>query len=260
MTKTITMQNFSTLLFLIGAVAILFACQSKNNPEPEKAKSVGNISLESQITKVLYVHAGKGLVLRDKPSAQGAAIATIAYGSKIEALSATTEGETYLAEQVGNYQLAGKWLNVKTADGKVGYVFERYVFPFATHKADYGQESYFEWFYQQYASGVHVETTTEDSTAFREGAIDGRSTLFNDGAEFEFAMYEGGISEFLRIPAGKMKIEDALVIFRAFHFRGQDQVTTTYDVSLKSIFVNGEAFALQLQEKDGFLEIAFHGS
>lgn len=247
-------------MLLILATSILFSCQVKTNTDTDKPSTAGQIASEAPVTKVLYVHAGKGLVLRDKPSAQGAPIVTLPYGSQVEALRAEAEGETYLAEQVGKYQLSGKWLNVKTTDGKVGYVFERYVFPFATHKADYGQESYFEWFYQQYAPDVHIEITTEDSSSFQEGAIDGRSTIFDDGAEFEFAMYEGGISEFLRIPAGKMKIEDALVIFRAFHFRGQDQITTTYDESLKSIFVNGEAFAIQLQEKDGFLEIAFHGS
>lgn len=253
------------IIFIFLGIILCPACKQKSNADASPTVSIDSTAtvtneMPSEKPTTLYVHAGRGVVLRATPAPDGAKITTLQYGTKIEANSMTATGQTYVAERVGKYELSGKWLKVKTQDGKEGYIFEKYAFPFPTHKADYGDQSYFEWFYQQFAPESKIEMTTDDSTSFQEGAIDGRTTIFDDGAEFEFAMFEGGISEFLRIPQDKMKIEDALVIFRAFYFRDLNNITTSYDESLKSIFVNGETSAVQIQQKDGFLEIAFHAT
>lgn len=252
-------RNFIFLLFIVVAAS---NCQSTPAANAEKAGDSAQPTTPAGEDKAtqLYIHAGKGVVLRATPSPTGAKVATLAYGTKVEAKSLATTGPTYVAERVGPYQLAGKWLKVSTADGQEGYVFERYAFPFPTHRGDYGQLTYFEWFYQQFAPQANIEISTTDSTSFQEGAIDGRTTIFDDGAEYEFAMFEGGVSEYLRIPASKMTIEEALVIFRAAHFRDEKNITTSYDETLKSIFVNGEISAVQIQKKDGFIEIAIHVS
>ena len=257
-------MSYRILIFLFLALTIFISCKPKSTVEAA-TEAVSDSTAQGSTfvpntTKLLYVHAGKGVVLRATPGADGAKIATLAYGTTVETSSSETTGSVYVAERVGPHELSGKWLKVKMKDGKEGYVFERYVFPFPTHVADYGEQSYFEWFYQQFAPEAKIELTTDDSTSFQEGAIDGRTTIFDDGAEYEFAMFEGGISEFLRIPLGKMTIEDALVIFRAAHFRADENITTSYDETLKSIFVNGETSAVQIQEKDGFLEIAIHAT
>lgn len=252
------------LFFLFAGIVIFIGCKPKSTAKHSAAMVTDSTtqvnSATAKASTALYVHAGKGVVLRATPAADGAKITTLTYGTKVEANSLEATGQNYVAEKVGPYSLSGKWLKVKTADGKEGYVFERYVFPFPTHQADYSDQTYFEWFYQQFSPQAKIEIETDDTASFQEGAIDGHTTIFDDGAEYEFAMFEGGVSEFLRIPVGRITIENALVIFRAAHFRDSKNITTTYDETLKSIFVNGEISAVQIQEKDGFIEIAIHAA
>lgn len=207
----------------------------------------------------MYVHARSGLSLRAEPRAGAARIAVLPYGDRVEVLSPEPVGEVLTVEEYGPYKVRGRWMNVRSAEGKEGYVFEHYVQPIPV-KTDLGEdETYLEWFYGQWIPTATVEMETTEPESWAEHAIDGRTVVYSDGGEYEFAFFEGGISEYLRMPATMISPEAAMVMLRSA-FYPHKEVTTEYDEEDQSLRAWDEASALVIKREGEWVVIALHAS
>jgi hypothetical protein len=86
-----------------------------------------------KVGDTLYVYASGNLVLRDKPAKTGTKITSVQYGSPVVVLALPKSDNQYVAEHIGSFTLSGGWVKVKTAEGKVGYLFEGYLMSYPPH-------------------------------------------------------------------------------------------------------------------------------
>jgi hypothetical protein len=75
----------------------------------------------------LYVLAPSGLVLREKASAQGNKITTVALGETVTVLKENFRKVPHSVLEFKGYNIRGFWVKVRTADGQEGYVFDGYL-------------------------------------------------------------------------------------------------------------------------------------
>lgn len=209
--------------------------------------------------ELLYVHARTGLSLRAAPAPDARLVAILPYGTALERLSGDPQGKPYTAETYGPVALTGRWLEVREPGGQTGFVFEGYAFPFPTQEAARLYDiSYLEWFHRQLAPMAEVKDMATDESVWREGALDGRRVIYSDGAQYEYAMYEGGLSEYLSLPSGIVNIAHAMVVLRAGLFP-PDWVETQYDAAEQTLYIADPAATLAIRQEDGQLRITLHG-
>lgn len=240
---------------------MLASCQPNSSGTTAGDPSASVDSSASALSKVhqLYVHDRRGLVLRTAPSPDAERVATLVYGDSVTTTTLDKVGEVHVDEKIGPRQIADRWHKVISSKGQEGYLFAAYLFAAPTLEPSQSTETYLEWFYPHWAAGAKVASEGSEPADFQEGAIDGRKVIFEDGANYEFAMYEGGVSEYLRIPVGKISIEAAFVLFRAA-FYGHDYSETKYDGEDKSLVVRDEVSALVVSQEEGYIVIALHAS
>lgn len=209
--------------------------------------------------ELLYVHARTGLSLRAAPAPDARLVAILPYGTALERLSGDPQGKPYTAETYGPVALTGRWLEVREPGGQTGFVFEGYAFPFPTQEAARLYDiSYLKWFHRQLAPMAEVKDMATDESVWREGALDGRRVIYSDGAQYEYAMYEGGLSEYLSLPSGIVNIAHAMVVLRAGLFP-PDWVETQYDAAEQTLYIADPAATLAIRQEDGQLRITLHG-
>lgn len=207
----------------------------------------------------LYVHARTGLSLRAAPAPDAKLLAILSYGTALEQLSGDPQGKPYTAETYGPVALTGRWLKVREPGGNTGFVFEGYAFPFPTQDpARLHDISYLEWFHRQLAPMAEVKTVATDKSVWRQGAMDGRQVTYSNGTQYEYAMYEGGLSEYLTLPDGIIGIARAMVILRAGLFP-PDWVETKYDADEQTLYIADPTATLAIRQEGEQLQIALHG-
>ncbi|MFM9946415.1 MAG: SH3 domain-containing protein [Saprospiraceae bacterium] len=213
----------------------------------------------------LYVHARSGLVLRKTPSKEGQKIANVPYnGQPVRVLALPDPANRYVAERIGEFELSGGWVKVRTSAGQEGYLFDGYLMPFAP-RIESSEEGFYEaeWFYPSTFAGGRVELPL----SAEEGLIEHFKRVYKDGAEFEQQGFHGGISQFLYLPKGKFSLQQALVLGRILFCTTMDnkgnmvpmKTKNTYDAAQQLITLqNTDGYEqLTIQSKDGRIVLSF---
>ncbi len=241
------------LLLSLFCIA-LFACES-NTPSEKNESNTIEEQEEATTIDTLFIHARTGLQLRKAAAKDAERLATLTYGTPFITTS-QPEGQVLQESAYGPYQIKGQWLKGKTADGKEGYLFAPYLFPFSPK---YKKEPAppLEWLYQQYAPNVSIVEETTESDALPEGAIEGKMIRFSDEATYQVAFFEGGISYFLEVPKEQLSVTDALILFRSAYFQDRS-ITTEYDEADQAIIVSDQAATLIIKEENGKVKVTLH--
>ncbi len=182
----------------------------------------------------LYVHAPSGLVLRKTPSKNGKKIASVPRdGRLLKVLEPADPGNRFTAEKIGSFELSGGWVKVKTTRGEEGWLFEGYLsrYPPLLEKSNDPCCLAGELFYRSVspAKGERISfSELEETEGHRQGYLDGAfyETLFHAAGEYE---------RFL-LPAGKMTMQEALVLFRSLWF-GSTKTFSKYDAAKRRLNV-----------------------
>jgi hypothetical protein len=248
------------LLFLLAFAACKQETKTTADGTPPAANPASAATAPTTIAApaTLYVHAANGSVLRKTPDRDGEKIATlIANGRPLQVLAPADPNNRIIVEKIGAFELSGGWVKVKTEAGQEGYLFEGYLAPYPPliEVPEEGQ-TYFEAFY----AAISSPSGPREALPMQPEAGDaGHRQRFADGAVVESTPYAGGYSETLRLPAGKMTPQEALVVFRPLWFRQGIKSTVKYDNSTSTLTVNdGEGYQdLIIKPKNGGLEIQF---
>jgi Bacterial SH3 domain len=258
-------MKYPSSLLLIIVLAGVLACNSEKKPEPANAM-VTDVAEpyaskdDFKAADQAWVHAGKGLTLRETADPKGKPLGLIPYGDEVKILTAATSTHAYAAEQYAAWQLDGHWIKVE-AIGKTGYVFDAYLAPFPTLAEEpEADRELLEWFYHTLADfkGPKVSRKPDPSKGLVEGSY---TQYFADGARFELELYEGGVSQYLHIPGSKMSLGRALVVFRSLIFQAAKEVRTNWSEEEKALTLSSpeDAFAyfqLNIEEKEGKIIIS----
>jgi hypothetical protein len=251
-----------------GLLLLFFlACSDEKKAKDESVDESDGPSIQEFFSKAdfqandqAWVHAAKGLTLRESPDPKGKFLGLLTYGSEVNILEAADHAHTYAAEKYDNWQLEGHWIKVD-ANGKTGYVFEGYLAPFPTIAEEpEADRELLEWFYMPFAGlkGEKVIHKADHSKGIVEG---GYTQAFADGARFELELYEGGSSAFLHIPSAKMSLGRALVVIRSLYFQQAKKVDTIWGSEEQVLIVSSPDdefayFQLNIEEKEGKIIIS----
>ncbi len=256
------MKYFKTLGFCL----LLFACNNEKKSNPSKfnestqgASQASSASLALKAGDKAWVHALKGLTLRESPDPKGKSLGLLTYGLDVKILEAAVLEHAYVAEQYEGWGLKGHWIKVN-ANGNMGYVFDAYLAPFPTlaEEPEEGREE-LEWFYQTLSElkGAQVPIKAKPE----EGIIEGYTQAYVDGSRFEFSLYEGGSSRYLEIPKSNMSLERALVVVRSLVFREAKKIDTNWSGEEQVLTISSPEdlyayFQLTIAEKEGKILIS----
>lgn len=239
----------------------LVACTSKTPAPSTSTEPSGTPISEAapgatnwyQVGQSLYNHALAGLTLRATPDQQGAKKASLPYGMSVEVVELPGKAQAYTAESYGPYALSGYWVKVKTPQNEVGYVFDGYLAPFPVIREEPEEDqSVEESFYRQLAQPRQRETIKADAS---KGIVKHYRTPFSDGGEYEFILYNGGVTSYLRIPTQTLTFNQALVALRSMCFYDKNKkTTTTWDAEGKKIRIT------QPEEGYYWMELAQEGN
>ncbi len=218
-----------TLLFALLFVAIV-ACRQNAKPDQTTNQTVADTSVPAvagteSAAKKLYVHAAKGLVLRESPGKNGEKITTLPYrGPAVEVLETLSSAGRFVAERFDGQNIEGDWLRVRTHDGKEGYVFGGYLSrypPVAVFSSDI---ELLDQFYRTISpiKGDHEKTR-------QPHALDGYVQNYADGAIYDSAFFPGGAAHLLDIPPGKLELQEAFVMLRSLVFTRPEEVASSFD-------------------------------
>lgn len=237
--------NPANILFYLMVIFFSFATSCKKSKTDDDKltgddKQVQQTKQENhnkiEVGSKIYVHANNGLVLRKSPSKDGEKITTLNKdGKPLMVLELPDINNQYTAEKIGDFELRGGWIKVKTIDGKEGYVFEGYVskYPPIVDFAIY-ENSLIEGFYKN----VSPPKGKPVALPKQEGLNEGYEQAFEDGALFHFEYWDGGATHIFKIPQSSLSFSEAFVILRSLLFIGNTK--SEYDSKMKKITVNDE--------------------
>jgi hypothetical protein len=225
------------LLFTLLAT-VAFSCRDKKNQEqennvPEAPKS----TTPYQVGQTMYVHALLGLSLRKGPDAKAEKVGAAQYGEALEILDLPAADQTYVAETIDEFQLKGHWVKVKNADQKEAYVFDGYLAKFPSIEEEPEEDIALpEWFYMNLSEPKGEREVSAPNE--KKGIVEGYKQAFADGGEFELILYNGGVTQFLRIPSSTLTFSQALVTLRSFYFSNAKNLKIVRNAKTKKIRVN----------------------
>jgi hypothetical protein len=241
------MKKIPLLLFLLiftlfmQSNLLIFAQTSSlaNSGRSSKSFSVGD---------TLYVHATSNLILRKSPSKTGEKITSVLFGAAVKVLELPDPANLYVAERIGSFELSGGWVKVKTFEGKMGYLFEGYLMPYAP-KLESSEEGFYdaEWFYPSRFDGPRIELPLSPE----KGLIEHFKRRYKDGAEFEQQGFEGGVTQLLYLPKGKFSMQQALVLARNLFFSTTDKNGNVTLMNTKAEYDTAKKI-LTVQSIDGY--------
>jgi len=229
------------LLLFVLLIILALSCRNKKNQEqenttPEAPKSTAPY----QVGQSMYVHALLGLSLRKGPDAKAEKLGAAQYGEALEILALPEASHSYVAETIDEFQLKGHWVKVKNADQKEAYVFDGYLAAFPTIEEEPEEDVALpEWFYMALSKPKGEREITAPNE--KEGIVEGYKQAFADGGEFELILYNGGVTQFLRIPASTLTFSQALVVLRSFYFSTAKNLKIVRNAKTKKIKVNDTA-------------------
>lgn len=228
------------LLFTLLAT-LAFSCRNKKNQEPEATvQEAPKPTAPYQVGQSMYVHALFGLSLRKGPDAKAEKLGAAQYGEALEILALPAADQTYVAETIDEFQLKGHWVKVKNADQKEAYVFDGYLAAFPPIEEEPEEDVALpEWFYMTLAKPKGERQITPPNE--KEGIVEGYKQAFADGGEFELILYNGGVTQFLRIPTRTLTFSQALVVLRSFYFSTAKNLKIVRNAKTKIIKVNDTA-------------------
>lgn len=251
------MKKFISLLLVLIFPLLTHNCRSAF---AQNAASGGSGQRALAVGDTLYVHASSNLVLRKTPSKTGGKISSVLYGAAVKVLELPDPGNVYIAERIGSFELKGGWVKVKTAEGKIGYLFEGYTMPYAP-KIESSEEGFYdaEWFYPSSFVGPRIELPL----SAEKGLIEHFKRNYQDGAVFKQQGFEGGITQMLSLPVGKYSLQQALVLARNLFFSTTDNkgnvslrnTKTSYDAANRLLTIQSiDGYdQVTIQAKDGHL-------
>lgn len=250
------------LLFTLLATLAL-SCRNKKNQEqestvPEAPKSTAPY----KVGQTMYVHALLGLSLRKAPDAKAEKVGAAQYGEALEILALPEADQSYIAETIDEFQLKGHWVKIKNADQKEAYVFDGYLAKFPTIEEEPEEEMALpEWFYMNLSKPKGEREVTAPNE--KEGIVEGYKQAFADGGEFELILYNGGVTQFLRIPSSTLSFSQALVTLRSFYFSTAKNLKIVRNAKTKKIRVNDTANPyewLEFEDKGDKVIVGFYSA
>ncbi|AEE49226.1 SH3 domain-containing protein [Haliscomenobacter hydrossis] len=251
----------SILLLLLSVLA--FSCREKK-PAPEvvveQPKKASTTFYE--VNQKVYVHAHFGLSLRKSPDPKAEKVGVAQYGEALEIVALPEADQTYVAETVDEFQLKGHWVKVKNADQKEAYVFDGYLASFPTIEEEPEEDMALpEWFYMTLSKPKGEREITPPNE--KEGIVEGYKQAYQDGGEFELILYNGGVTQFLRIPTSTLSFSQALVVLRSFYFSNAKNLKIVRNAKTKKIKVNDTDNPyewLEFEEKGDKVIVGFYSA
>lgn len=250
------------LLFTLLA-SLAFSCRNKKNQEPEApVPETPKPTAPYQVGQTMYVHALLGLSLRKGPDPKSEKVGAAQYGEGLEILALPAADQTYIAETIDEFQLKGHWVKVKNADQKEAYVFDGYLAAFPTIEEEPEEDIALpEWFYMTLSQPKGERKITPPNE--KEGIVEGYKQTFADGGEFELILYNGGVTQFLRIPSSTLTFSQALVVLRSFYFSTAKNLKIVRNAKTKKIKVNDTANPyeyLEFEDKGDKVIVGFYSA
>ena len=250
------------LLFTLLAT-LAFSCRNKKNQEPENTvPEAPKSTAPYKVGQSMYVHALLGLSLRKGPDPKSEKIGAAQYGEGLEILALPEANHSYVAETIDDFQLKGHWVKVKNADQKEAYVFDGYLAKFPVIAEEPEEDTALpEWFYMTLSKpkGEREISTPNE----KEGIVEGYKQAFTDGGEFELILYNGGVTQFLRIPSSTLTFSQALVVLRSFYFSSAKNLKIVRNAKTKKIRVNDTANPyewLEFEDKGDKVIVGFYSA
>ena len=210
----------------------------------------------------MYVHALAGLSLRKTPDAKAEKTGLARYGEALEIVALPEPGHQYVAETIDAFQLKGHWVKVKNADQQEAYVFDGYLASFPPVEEEPEEDMALpEWFYLTLSKFKGEREITPPNE--KEGIVEGYKQAYQDGGEFELILYNGGVTQFLRIPTSTLTFSQALVVLRSFYFSNAKNLKIVRNAKTKKIKVNDTDNPydwLEFEEKGDKVIVGFYSA
>lgn len=168
----------------------------------------------------LNVLAPSGLILRDTPKAKGKKLATVALGETVTVLQKNFKKFSHTVAEFKGYNIRGFWVQVRTADGKEGYVFDgylsRYKAPgtFAIQEEEGSfttPEQYLAAHSEQQGARIEIPKTPNRYERYKQ--------VYQNGAEVEVNIGEGGALYTMTFNKG-LSLEEGYLIGRLLWMEG----------------------------------------
>lgn len=148
----------------------------------------------------LYVFAYSGLVLRDKPSPQGAKILTVPGGAVVNVIDPAPFKQAHTVQEACGLDIPGYWVKV-SIDGKQGYIFDGYLLK-VPPREQVPLDEY-------WSARAEVARSSEVAPTDEPGLINYDETTWDNGVQLINKGYEGGATHILRLPTSKFSLADA---------------------------------------------------
>lgn len=222
---------------------------------PSFAFSIGTYATGDQLT----VHAASGLILRETAAPTGTKIMTVEYGSLVTVQAEGLKKTAHSVTVFPGFTIKGFWVKVKTANGKIGFVFDGYLSKYKTpgslpngddpnaDDADAGtiQERYLQ---------MHSPRKAKVDLPKGETRYDRYKVTYTNGAEVEADMGEGGSSYIIRFNPG-MTIEEAYLIGKAMWMEDEENVKSTINKGVITLESGDEMSAMHVSIKAGIVTL-----
>ena len=195
----------------------------------------------------LYVLAGSGLNLRDKPDANGNKISNVPYAAKVKVLAEDLGKTAYSVEEIPGFKVDGYWVKVDVG-GKTGYLFDGFLSKWIAPK----NEAYdFGGYLQKMTKKVKSDNKKPKKADPRDADIFEYERIeYADGTQFTTQAYEGGANDEIRFGAGKITLIEAYLLMKALT-KGSKMPACKYDAAKKHISCESEMEFINVKEENG---------
>lgn len=185
------MKKLSIFLLLI---LLAFSCRDKSNTQEAQINPAPKPNTTFyKLNQKVFVHALEGLSLRKTPDSKAEKIGIAPYGAILTIVAMPQPEHEYVAEKIGDFELKGHWVKVRNEEKQEAYVFDGYLTPFPI-VAEESEEDMAdpEWFYQTLSKFKGEREVSAPNEA--KGIVEGYKQAYMDGGEFEFILYNGGVT------------------------------------------------------------------
>jgi len=70
--------------------------------------------------------------------------------------------------------------------------------------------------------------------------VEGYKQAYADGAEFEYILYNGGVTQFLRVPETTLSLQQAIVSLRSFYYSNAKKLKAEWDAKNRVVRILDE--------------------
>lgn len=219
---------------------------------PTLAFSIGTYVAGDKLT----VHAESGLILRETAAPTGKKLATLTYGSLVTVQAEGLRKTPHTVTPFTGFTIKGYWVKVRTADGKLGFVFDGFLSKYKTpgslpnddDDAESGtiQERYLKMHSPR--KGPKVDLPKGDSR------YDHYKVAYANGAEVEADMGEGGSQYIIRFNK-EVTVEEAYLIGKSLWLEDAEKIKTTISKGVISMLSGDELWAVEVYSKAGITHL-----